>query len=42
MLVDLEIIKGLSFGFEFISDEYFDYLLIDLFFIRLQFSSERV
>jgi hypothetical protein len=41
MLFDLEIIGGLSLGFEFIEDEYFNYLLIDLLFVRLQFSSEK-
>jgi hypothetical protein len=40
-MFDIEIIGGLSVGFEFISDEYFNYLLIDLLFVRLQFSVEK-
>jgi hypothetical protein len=41
MLFDLEIIGGLSVGFEFVADEYFNYLLIDLLVVRLQFSTEK-
>lgn len=41
MMIDFEIIGGLSFGFEFVEDEYFNYLLIDLVLIRLQFSVEK-
>lgn len=40
-MIDFEIIGGLSLGFEFIADEYFSYLLIDLLVIRLQFSVEK-
>ena len=41
MLFDIEFITGINLGFEYIEDEYFNYLLIDLFFVRLQFSSEK-
>lgn len=40
-MIDFEIIGGLSLGFEFVADEYFNYLLIDLVLIRLQFSVEK-
>jgi hypothetical protein len=41
MLFDLALIGGLNLGFEFVEDEYFSYLLIDLLFVRLQFSTEK-
>jgi hypothetical protein len=41
MMINFEIIGGLSLGFEFIADEYFSYLLIDLLLVRIQFSAER-
>lgn len=41
MMIDFEIIGGLSLGFEFIADEFFNYLLIDLLVVRLQFSIEK-
>lgn len=41
MMINFEIIGGLSLGFEFIVDEYFNYLLIDLLLVRIQFSAER-
>jgi hypothetical protein len=40
-MIDFEIIGGLSLGFEFIADEFFNYLLIDLLVVRLQFSIEK-
>lgn len=40
-MFDIEFIGGLSLGFEFIADEFFNYLLIDLLFLRLQFSIEK-
>jgi hypothetical protein len=41
MLFNIEFITGINLGFEYIEDEYFSYLLIDLFFVRLQFSLEK-
>jgi hypothetical protein len=41
MMIDFEMIGGLSLGFEFIADEFFNYLLIDLLVVRLQFSIEK-
>lgn len=41
MMINFEIIGGLSLGFEFVADEYFNYLLIDLVLVRLQFSVEK-
>lgn len=40
-MINFEIIGGLSLGFEFVADEYFNYLLIDLLLVRLQFSVEK-
>lgn len=40
-MIDFETIGGLSLGFEFIADEFFNYLLIDLVVVRLQFSIEK-
>ncbi len=40
-MIDFEMIGGLSLGFEFIADEFFNYLLIDLLVVRLQFSIEK-
>lgn len=40
-MINFEIIGGLSLGFEFVADEYFNYLLIDLVLVRLQFSVEK-
>lgn len=40
-MIDFEMIGGLSLGFEFIADEFFNYLLIDLLIVRLQFSIEK-
>jgi hypothetical protein len=41
MLVNFEAIGGVSLGFEFISDEYFNYVLIDLLVFRIQLSMEK-
>jgi hypothetical protein len=41
MLFDMEFITGINVGFEYIEDEYFSYFLIDLLFVRLQFSLEK-
>ncbi len=40
-MIDFEMIGGLNLGFEFIADEFFNYLLIDLLVVRLQFSIEK-
>ena len=40
-MINFEMIGGLSLGFEFVEDEYFNYLLIDLLLVRLQFSVEK-
>jgi hypothetical protein len=41
MLFDIEFITGLNVGFEYVEDEYFSYILIDLLVVRLQFSLEK-
>jgi hypothetical protein len=41
MLVNFEAIGGVSLGFEFITDEFFNYVLIDLLVFRIQLSMEK-
>jgi hypothetical protein len=41
MYISLSYIIGLSFGVEYTDDEYFDYLVFDLFILRVMFTKEK-
>lgn len=38
--IDLHFINGFMFGFEFVKENDFNYLVIDLFIVRLMFITE--